>query len=225
MDKNRLLNIMEYDIEEYEDIVLGYIIDYLNKNRYIELEILIPYINSRITKDKINLNEEGIVKILQSLFQQNLIAEGSKLTKNEVLKSPPIRKEIYDYIKSNPGVYYFKIVKEFNLGNQTATWHLEMLLKFGFIKEMKIDNNHIYYESSLNAKDIEQSFYLSNEKVKTIVEYLNNDSEGYTKSELSRNLKMHLNTVKKYLKKLVELKRVTTKKISNKTLYSINKSY
>ncbi|MFX1570956.1 MAG: hypothetical protein ACFFCV_21665 [Promethearchaeota archaeon] len=224
MNENHHLNVMESNIDVYEDIVLEYIIEYLNKNRYIELEILIPYIKSRITKDKINLNEKGICLILKSLFQQNLITEGSKLTKEEVLNSPPIRKEIYEYIKNNPGVYYYKIVKKFNLGNQSATWHLEMLLKFDLIKDMKIENNHIYYDSSLNNKDIEKSFYLSNEKVKTILEYLNKDSKGYTKSDISNALNMHLNTVKKYLNKLLELEQIISKKISNKTIYFIQKS-
>ena len=103
-------------------------------------------------------------------------------------------------------------MKQFSIGNQSATWHLEMLMKFGLIKEMKIDNNHIYYESSLNTKDIKKSFYLSNDKVRTILEYLNNNSNGHTKSELSNNLKMHLNTVKKLLENLKECKLEVKKK-------------
>ncbi len=224
MNKNRLLNIMESIAEDYEDIVLDYVIEYLNKNRYIELEILIPYIKSRITKDKLNLNEEGICKILKSLFQQNLIAIGSKLTKDEVLNSPHIRKEIFDYIKNNPGVYYYKIVKKFNLGNQSATWHLEMLLKFGLIKKLKIENNRVYYETSLNPKDIEKHYYLSNNKIISILEHLSTNSKGHTKSEIANSLEMHYNTVKKYLNKLIELEKIKIKKVSNKTLYYIQKN-
>ncbi len=215
------LNAMEFDKQEYEDIVLDIIIEYLNENRYIELEILIPFIKSRIAKKNINLNEEGICTILKSLFQQNLIAEGSKLTKNEVLENSPLRKKIYNYIKNNLGVYYFKIVKEFNLGNHSATWHLEMLLKFALINEMKIEKNHVYYEASLNTKDIEKAYYLSNEKIISILGYINNTNNECTKSELSSNLKMHLNTVKKYLNKLEELNIIQKKIIPNKTLYFI----
>ncbi len=210
---------MEFDKKDYEDLVLDIIIEYLNKNRYIELEILVPFIKSRISEKKINLNEDGIRIILKSLFHQNLIAEGSKLTKNEVLENPPIRNKIYNYIKNNLGVYYFKIVKEFNLGNHSATWHLEMLLKFALINEMKIEKNHVYYETSLNPKDVEKAYYLSNEKIISIVEYFNNNSTWHTKSELSKNLNMHLNTVNKYLNKLEDLNIIQTKIISNKTLY------
>ena len=110
--------------------------------------------------------------------------------------------KIYNYIKSNPGVYYYKIIKEFNLGNHSAIWHLEMLVKFDLIKEMKIEKNRVYCESSLSEKDIEKAYYLSNEKIISIIESFNNDSTiEYTKSELSKNLSMHLNTVKKYLNK------------------------
>ncbi|KKK50845.1 hypothetical protein LCGC14_3120960, partial [marine sediment metagenome] len=38
---------MEFDKKDYEDLVLDIIIEYLNKNRYIELEILVPFIKSR----------------------------------------------------------------------------------------------------------------------------------------------------------------------------------
>ncbi|MFX1390116.1 MAG: hypothetical protein ACFE9Z_08650 [Promethearchaeota archaeon] len=224
MEKIRPKTTEKFDVEKYEDLVLGYIIEYLNKNRYIELEYVIPYIKSRTSNDKININDIGISKILQSLFKQNLIAEGSKLTKSEVLENPPIRKKIYKYIQNNPGAYYYKIVKEFDLGNHSATWHLEMLLRFGFIKDMKIENNHIFYESSLNAKEIEECFYLSNNKVILILDYLKSNSNGCTKSELAENLKMHLNTVKKYLKKLVGLKQISMKKISNRNLYFIDNS-
>ena len=130
--------------------------------------------------------------------------------------------KIYNYIKNNPGVYYFNIVKEFNLGNHSAIWHLEMLLKFALINEMKIEKNRVYYETSLNPKDVEKAYHLSNKKIISIIEYFNNNSTGYTQSELSKNLNMHLNTVKKYLNKLEELNIIQTKIISNKTLYFIS---
>jgi len=211
---------MTFDIKEYEDIVLSYIIEYLNKNRYIEIKKVIPYIKSRITKMDLNLNEEGICRVLKSLFEQKLIAEGSKLTKEKVLKRPPLRKMIYTFIKENPGVYYSKILKKFNIGRQSATWHLEMLMKFNIINEIKIENNLVYHESSLDTKKVELSFYLSKKKVNKIIEYFNDDNnDGITKSELSTNLNMHVNTITKYLKKLVEFNLVEKKKVSNKYLY------
>ena len=123
-------DIMSFDVKAHENIVLSYITEYLNKNRYIEIKKIIPYIKSRVVKTDTNLNETGICKILKSLFQQNLIAEGSKFTKNKVLERPPLRRKIYDYIRGNPGVYYSRILKQFNIGRQSATWHLEMLIKF-----------------------------------------------------------------------------------------------
>ena len=223
MKKNRRLNVMESNIDVFEDIVLEYVIEYLNKNRYIELEILIPFIKSRITKEKLNLNEEGISKILKSLFRQNLIAEGSKLTKDEVLKNPPIRIKIYNYIKENPGIYYSKIIKQFKLGNHSATWHLEMLVRFDLIKEMKIEKNRVYYESSFDKKDIEKAYYLSNEKIISIIEYFDtNSTKGHNISKISKNLDMHFNTIKKYLNKLEELNIIQKRTISNKTLFFKN---
>ena len=91
-------------------------------------------------------------------------------------------------------------------------------------KEMKIENNRVYYEASLAAKDIEKFYYLSNNKVMSILEFLDTNSNGHTKSEISNNLDMHYNTVKKYLNKLVELERIKIKKVSNKILYFIRNS-
>ena len=220
MNVGNIVNIMAFDIKTYEDTVLSYVIEYLNKNRYIEIKKLIPYIKSRIVKTDININEVGICKILKSLFEQKLIAEGSKFTKEKVLERPPLRKRIYNFIKKNPGVYYSKILNEFDIGRQAATWHLEMLIKFDFINEIKIENNVVYHDTSLDIQKVEMSFYLSNKKVIRIMDYFNeNNTEGVTSSELSNGLNMHLNTVKKYLNKLVELNLILKKKISNKYLF------
>ncbi|KKL45384.1 hypothetical protein LCGC14_2356270 [marine sediment metagenome] len=62
---------------------------------------------------------------------------------------------------------------------------------------------------------------ISNARQRVGSGYINNTNDECTKSELSSNLKMHLNTVKKYLNKLEELNIIQTKIISNKTLYFI----
>ena len=113
-------------------------------------------------------------------------------------------------------------MKKFNLGSHSTTWHLEMLLKFGWINEMKIESNLIYYETSLDIQNVTKAYYLSNEKVQLILDYLNNNNtEGCSKSEFSKNLNMHLNTVKKYLEKLVNFNAIHIKESSNKKLYFI----
>lgn len=57
----------------------------------------------------------------------------SRITNGQVLKQDT-RKNIYDYITSNPGVYFSSIMKDLELKNGVTSYHLAMLEREGYIK-------------------------------------------------------------------------------------------
>ena len=121
---------------ENEKFVFNVINDYLSGNRKFEFNKVIPYLSSRISRASINLNTRGIIEVLRSLADKNLIVEGSKFTKNRVLLTLK-RRKMYEFILKNPGTYKYKIQKELNYGNHTIIWHINVLLEFGFIEKLK----------------------------------------------------------------------------------------
>ena len=100
--------------QNYENDVYIEIVNYLNSNRTLKLDEIIPYLNARFSRSSIPLNREGITKIVKSFVQRNLIVEGSKLIREEILLNTK-RNTIYDYIAKNPGVYYYNIMKKLNM--------------------------------------------------------------------------------------------------------------
>jgi len=206
---------------QYENDVYAEILNYLNSNRPLKLDEIIPYLNSRFSRSSLPLNREGITEIVKSLVQRNLIVEGSKLTRDEILLNSK-RSQIYDYITNNPGVYYYKIMKKLNISSHVVIWHLNILLEFNFIGKTTIDKHDLYYEISEDIEKLEVRYYLKNEKCRLIIEYLKYKMIGSSKTSLSRNLSMHPNTVKKYIDILEDLGIISKTEMSNKTLYLLN---
>ena len=80
-------SIASTEFENEEEIVFNAVQDYLNDNKILEKNNLVNYIKSYFSKIAININEEGIVKNLESLIEKKRIVEGSKLTRNTVLQN------------------------------------------------------------------------------------------------------------------------------------------
>ncbi|MFX0187996.1 MAG: hypothetical protein ACFE8A_09685 [Candidatus Hodarchaeota archaeon] len=203
---------------KHEDIVFEVIKDYLNKNRVFEIKKIISYINSRFAKSSININNEGITKIIISLAKKKMIAEGSKLTRKDVLNYSR-RKKIYNYIKENPGQYLNNIAKDLNISNVVVFWHLSVLVKFDFIKKTIIDNHVLYFDSNIDIRDISRYYLTSKEKIKKIINYLKFNDFGITKTKLSKDLKIHHYTIEKYVNSLEDCDIISKENKSNKILY------
>ncbi|MFW9867095.1 MAG: hypothetical protein ACFFEN_13450 [Candidatus Thorarchaeota archaeon] len=214
---------MPIELSEQEKIVLNIVIEYLNNNRYFNMEKILSFINARFRMMSININNRGIEEILKSLVNKNLIVEGSKLTSQNLLKNEK-RRKIYDFIVQNPGTYFNKIIRELKISNHVVVWHLNMLLKFDFIKSESIEQHEVYFDSNFDLKRSKFTYFSSKEKSKQIITYLKNNDIGITKTQISADLKIHYNTVSKYLEFLEKIEIIIKKTYSNKTLYFLNEN-
>ncbi len=215
---------MSIELLEQEKLVLTVIQEYLNKNRNFNMKNILPFINARFKMASVNINNRGIEEILKTLTQKKIIVEGSKLTREDILINKK-RNLIYEFILNNPGIYSNRIVKELNISNHVVIWHLNMLLKFEFIKKQKIENHDIYFEIDFRLKNTELKYFTSKEKSRLIIEYLKKNDFGITKTRLSADLKFHINTATKYLTFLEQFRVVIKKKLSRKILYFLNEDF
>jgi len=212
---------MAMELVEEEKLVLNIVHEYLDKNRQFTFEEILPFINSRIRLSSININNEGVRNILKSLTNKKLIVEGSKLTKSEILNNKK-RKEIYQFINENPGTYFNRIVHELNYSNHIVVWHLSMLLKFDFITKEILENHDIYFNADTEFEDIRPMYFITKEKSQKIINFMKKDNLGITKTNLSHELNMHMNTITKYLTLLEKYDVIVKKKIDNKNLYFLS---
>jgi len=212
---------MTEQLLEEEKLVLNIVHEYINKNRHFDTNTIIPFINSRFSKSSVNINTNGIKSILQSLIRKNIIIDGSKLTKENVLSNEN-RKFIFKYIKKNPGIYFYKLVKDLDLSIPVVGWHLNILLKFKFISKVKIDNRDTYFEEDKKSGVNKAIHIITQEKSQKIIKYLLLNNEGNTKNNLSVKLGMHFNTIAKCIENFEELGLIIKKNLPKKTLYILN---
>lgn len=212
---------MTFEILKHERLVLDIVQEYLNQNKYFNMKKVLPFISSKLKKESIDLNARAIERILSSLVKKKLIVEGTNLTRMDLLKNRK-RFEIYQFILKNPGVYFNKIVRKLKINKPVVVWHINMLLRFEFIKKEEFENHEIFFDSKLDSVDKKFSYFISKEKSKKIIEYLKINNFGITKTHLSMDLGIHHNTISKYLENLEELNLIIKKKTSKKTLYFLN---
>ncbi|MHA2010086.1 MAG: hypothetical protein ACW980_22450 [Promethearchaeota archaeon] len=206
-----------------EELVFNAIQDYLNKNKILEKNDVINHIKSYFTNASININTEGIIKHIESLIKKKRIVEGSKLTKDVVLNNQK-RKRVYNYITENPGTYFNKIVKGLKMSYHVVYWHLDILLKFDFIKKTKVENQELFFSSKLGIDDVRKSYLTKiKEKSKKILDYLRKDELGTTQLRLATALQMNPKTIKKYLRLLEEFNLIEKKKVSLKEILYFSK--
>lgn len=208
-------------LNEEEILVWDVIQEYLFKNRYFNFKKVIPIIISRFAKSSINININGIKKIIKSFVKKNLIIERSKLTSNDLLLNKN-RNIIYDFVLKNPGVHFNKIVKDLEMGNFVVEWHLKMLMQFNFIKKEKIGNYDAYFKIGIKEENREIIHIISRFKYKQIIDYLKSSNEGSTKHHISTETGIHINTITKYIKKLEDFGFVKKKKYSKNDLYFLD---
>ncbi|MBY9007002.1 MAG: hypothetical protein KGD63_09600 [Candidatus Lokiarchaeota archaeon] len=210
-----------HHIYEFEEIIIDLVQDYLKTNRCFNFEKILPNLINRIHKMDINLNSNGIRKILRSLEDKKVIIQGSKLIKQNILDNFN-RSLVYNFIMKNPGTYTNDIALSLDLNIFITKWHLNILIKFNFVKEIKIYNKIVYFDSKINTKLKEFYYLISNKKSKKIINYLRSNDLGSTIFQITKDLKMHFNTVKKYMNELEQNNLILTKKLSNKNLYFLN---
>jgi len=117
----------------------------VRENRSLNTELL--YARAKV---RLKIPRKGLLYIIQLLFNRKILVEGSRFTKGTVL-SNETRKMIYSFIKRNLGAH-FSLIRERVLSVEIKSlgspglliWHLGMLTKFNFIKELKVGNYTIF---------------------------------------------------------------------------------
>lgn len=215
---------MSYLQQEYEEVVLEVINEYLDKNRVFNTEKIIPYINSRLRQKAINLNDNGIKNILERLARKKLIVEGSTLKKGEILLNDK-RRKIYDYVQQKPAVYYNKIRKTLGFPHNVVVWHLEILEQFEYIQSETFEGVEVYFDSRETFERIKYNYFFINSKSQQIIAHLEKNDSGSSKSQLASALNIHPQTVSKYLKLLVKYNIAEKEEFSRNTLYFLTPEY
>ena len=119
--------------------------DVINNKKVLDTELLY-----NLAKRQLKLPRKGLLSIIQLLINKKVLVEGSKYTRDEVLNNK-YRFNLYRFLTSYLGAHFSTIRKQIitdssgNLGSSgQLIWHLEMLIKFNYIKKIKIKNYTVF---------------------------------------------------------------------------------
>jgi len=205
--------------DEVEPLILGLIKEYLKKKPFFSIEDIVVYISNR-TRAKPYLNKNKIEKSIKELIKKRRLIPGTKLMKNNIIEHP-IRNEIFNYIKKKPSNIN-EIMRAINIGSNQALWHLSCLEKFQFTRSRAIENQRIIFVHDSNPELDESYFYLKQEIVQEIIEFMLDQTESLKVSDISNNLKKNYNTVKKYLEILHDLQLVHVERDKKRLLFKLD---
>jgi predicted transcriptional regulator len=215
-----LLDIEGVNVTKDEMKVFNFIQEFLSSNKVFTKEKVTIYIQS-ISKVNSNLNYNGIKSVIDSLITKNIVVEGSKLTRKTILLNSN-RKKIYNIITENPGIYMYALVKQLDVSPFVIKWHLSLLIKFQLIRVQSFNDKFSYFEFTFNKENDMIFHTITREKCRKIIELLKIHKNGLRINQISKELKMHYNTITKYLDKLDEFNLLIRDKVNTAKTFSLN---
>ena len=179
--------------------------------------------NGHRLKGNPNHNQNRFEEIVKNLNKKYSIISSNKLIQEDILQAP-IRKRMYDLIRKNSGININELERKLNIGANQVLWHLNFLEKSQLIKNVRIGNQKAYYNYYLDQTDLELFFYLRKEKINKIIELLKDKKaqSGLSPTIMSKQLNMHYNTLRKYLKILHEIGVIKYFVINKKKVYILD---
>ena len=176
----------------------------INNNNVLDTELLYS-----LAKRRLKFPRKGLLSIIQLLINKKVLVEGSKYTRDEILTNK-YRFNLYRFLTSYLGAHFSTIRKHIitdssgNLGSSgQLIWHLEMLIKFNYIKKIKIKNYTIFLPYEISDEIGLLHFVLRDEIYLKIIQLLLN-YEILKKSEVHKLVDEKRETIYYRINNLIE---------------------
>ncbi|KKM26000.1 hypothetical protein LCGC14_1589300 [marine sediment metagenome] len=148
----------------------------------------------------------AILEILQFLINYKILIDGSKLTKDTILMNL-YRRKIYNVIEKYDGATFSflreKVFTDHSGSAGQLIWHLKMLLKFRYIKKLKVGNYSLFLPIDMENDAGKLSFFMKNTLNKKFIYFFKNHEET-KKSEVYKMINFKRENVNYRLKVLIE---------------------
>lgn len=165
--------------------VLGIAEELMRKNKVLNIENLY-----NLAKKRLKIPRNGLLSIIQFLINKKILIEGSKFSKETVL-SNHIRNGIFNYVRVHPGVHFSilrkKALPEVKGSSGQLVWHLEMLLKFNYIKKVKVGNYTVFLPFNMDEK-VGKFLFIIRDKINYKVIHLLLNKNTMIRSEIYKEI-------------------------------------
>ncbi len=141
------LGLQDPDVQK----VLGIAEGIMQSKRTLDTEHLL-----NVTQNELNLPRRRLMDILHYLVGNHILVEGTRFTRENVLEND-YRREIFRLIKQYVAVHFSFIKKQVFSGDASQAgssgqllWHLGLLLRFKYVKRVKVGNFTIFMEHDMD---------------------------------------------------------------------------
>jgi predicted transcriptional regulator len=187
----------------------------MGKNKVLNIENLY-----NLAKKQLKIPRNGLLSIIQFLINKKLLIEGSKFSKETVL-SNQIRRGIYYFIRTNPAIHFSvlrrKAFSETMGSSGQLVWHLEMLLKFNYIKKIKVGNYTVFLPFDL-SEDTGRILFLLRDRINNKLMKLLTEENNVLKSEIYKEIDEKREDVYYRINNLINHDIITFSETSDKIL-------
>jgi predicted transcriptional regulator len=129
----------------------------ISENRVLNAKLLYNE-----AKRQVRGEPKVLLAIITFLMEHRILVEGSKLTKELVLSNLH-RKNIYEFIRTNRGAK-FSTIRDMYEGTTGSSgqliWHLQLLLKFNYIKRLKFKRFTIFLPVEMDEEEGLVNFFV-----------------------------------------------------------------
>ncbi len=187
----------------------------MDKNKVLNIDTLY-----NVSKKELKIPRNGLLFIIQFLINNKILIEGSKFSKKTVL-SNPIRYAIYRFIDLNPGVHFSELRKRSisgeNMSSGQLIWHLGMLMKFNFIRKIKVGNYSVFIPYGMDEEN-GKIFFLIRDRIIYKLLTLLIEREVLVKAEIYKILDEKREKVYYRVKNLMDLDIIAMNKDSDREI-------
>ena len=176
--------------------------DILNENKILSIDTL--YYRA---KNRLKIPRKGLNAIIQFLINNKILVDRSKFTRRTVLSNQR-RKIIFNFIQQNIGAHFSLIKNTWASNGELGSpgeliWHLDMLIKFNYIKKLTIKNYTIFIPFDVDDESGKIHFVLQDELYRKILNHLiSNDSQE--RSQIFKLLGENRGTIYYRIQNLIE---------------------
>ena len=139
---------------------------------------------------------------LQDLLNKRYLIEGKAVTRETLLENEN-RRRILEIIKHEPGVHFSRIKEMVEKESRTIQWHLDMLVEFIFIREVRFGNSVLYFDFLLEKQHDVLYYYLHKDGAPAIFKMILS-TPGISFQSLLDTLQFPRSTLTRKVKALIE---------------------
>jgi len=178
-------------------------------------------------KRELKIPRQGLNSIIQMLINRKILVDGSRFTKETVLKNK-IRHYIFRLVNTDLGAHFSFLKKEVSqqkeseIGVGHLIWHLEKLIKFNLIKKLKVKNCTIFLPVEISDEEGIIYFIMRDNLNRQIVEILI-ENESVNKADVHKDLNIAREKIYYRINKLIELE-IILPSVDDEKIISINLS-